>query len=467
MGLSCTGTGLSLAGVPLLRKTQTGFVPRSAPEIASLIEAAYGAEDEPAWLHSSLGMIAEALNRGDLVRASIAAVLTRSPELSWEAAARLANVDLVLSKYDPNEPRDWHGRWTSGDAAAPVSAATSDGDGAARQDAKPVAPPASNPAQRGDNRDSSATPTARDISDDAAGEDDAGDDSRDPTSPTYDLEQKYDDLGPVEFAKQVIAFGDRLGRTKGNLSPSDKAQALAEYSFLQDRLSFWLGYDYTPPAAQLNLHSAALTLYAGAVHGGLAGPGDIPASMVDVAGVAALGTDSAPANIRPATAKPNLELPRPAPENAPKQIEGIGGIVSNDETRIGWGQGLKEQDGGWAPYISRQDPGVRLLRQGSTGFDLVRDGTGEAISAKTLDTVTVSRIKRPQQLFSTVKRYVHAAENYQPRRYDDLDPEEIRSKTIQLAIPRYTSPAQWRYLELSIRYARERGISLVITRIGE
>jgi CDI toxin restriction endonuclease-like domain len=465
MGLSCTGAGLSLAGVPLLRKTQAGFVPRSAPEVASLTKAAYGAEDEPAWLHSSLGMIAEALNRGDLVRASIAAVLTRTPELSWEAAARLANADLVLSKYDPNEPRDWHGRWTSGDAAAPASAATPDGAGAARQDAKPIAPPASDPARRGDNRDPSSTPAALDVSDDTAGEDDARDDSRDPTSPTYDLEQKYDDLGPVEFAKQVIAFGDRLGRTKGNLSPADKAQALAEYSFLQDRLSFWLRYDYTPPAAQLNLHSAALTLYEGAVNGGLAGPGDMPASMVDVAGVAALGTDSAPANIRPATAKPELELPRPAPEIAPKQIEGIGGLIDNHEVGIVWGTGLKEQGHQWETYNDKNLPGVEVLHDYSTGFDQFRTSTGEAIDSKTLDTLTVSVIKRPQQILSRLKGYIHKLENYRPIKRFDLAPERIKSKTLQLAIPEYTSPTQWRYLNLAIRYAHEHGVSVIVTRI--
>ena len=42
LGLSCTPTGVSLAGVPLLRKTQAGFVPRSASEIATLLRTAYG-----------------------------------------------------------------------------------------------------------------------------------------------------------------------------------------------------------------------------------------------------------------------------------------------------------------------------------------------------------------------------------------------------------------------------------------
>lgn len=464
MGLSCTSRGLSLAGVPLLTKTEAGFAPRPAPEIASLVKAAYGLNDDPARLQSSLRVIAEALNRGDLVRASIAAVQSQTPELSWEAAARIANADLVLSKNDPEEPRDWHGRWTSEGSDGPSNAATAATDTAAHETPKP----------------------SENEMDGHGVQDDLGDTG----APQGEFEQKYDDLGPVEFAKRVIQFGDWLGRNGGNLSPDEKAHALAEYSFLQNRLSFWLSYDYTPPEAQLNLHSAALTLYQGAVNGGLVGPSDLPPSMLDVGG-AAWGADNAPPNVRPATAKPNLELPHPAAEEAPaerapvengppegeapaasveapiKEIKRLGGVVSNSQTKIGWGKGLQDQDGGWAPYIAQENPDARLLKKGSTGFDLVNDETGEAISAKTLDTLTASRIKRPQQLLSKVKGFVHAAEDYQPRREDDVDPGKIRSKTIQVAIPQYTSPAQWRYLNLGIRYAKERGISLVITRIAE
>ena len=463
LGLSCNSAGLSLAGVPLLRKTEAGFVPRPAPEIASLIRAAYGVEDDPTRLRLSLEVIAQALNRGDLVRASIAAVLTRTPELSWEAAARLANVAKKLAKYDPSEPRDWHGRWTSDEAGSP-NTATPARSGTANQSPKPVAPRSSNPEHGVGHRNPLLVPTAFDVPDEAAGGDDSQDVSRDPTSPTYEFEQKYDDLGPVEFAKQVIEFGDWLGRNGGNLSPADKAHALAEYSFLQDRLSFWLGYDYTPPEAQLNLHSAALTLYQGAVIGGLAGPSDLPPSMLDVGG-AAWGADNAPPNVRPATAKPNLELPHPAPENAPKEIEGIGGVIDNSKVGIVWGKGNKEQGTPWETYNDENIPGAERLDDYSTGFDQFKASTSEAIGSKTLNTLTVSVIKRPQQILSKLKGYIQKLEDYRPIKESDLDPADIRSKTIQLAIPQYTSPRQWRYLNLAIRYAREHGVSLVITRI--
>ena len=40
LGLSCTPTGVSLAGVPLLLPTRAGFVPRPLSEIALLLKAA-------------------------------------------------------------------------------------------------------------------------------------------------------------------------------------------------------------------------------------------------------------------------------------------------------------------------------------------------------------------------------------------------------------------------------------------
>jgi hypothetical protein len=117
--LSCTPAGVSLAGVPLLCRTRAGFVPRPNSEIASLLKAAYG--DEPTRLQSRLVAIAQALNRRDFAAAMIAAVHTRTPELSPEAAIRIANLEHKLTKYNynPDEPRDWHGRWTTGGTGQP------------------------------------------------------------------------------------------------------------------------------------------------------------------------------------------------------------------------------------------------------------------------------------------------------------------------------------------------------------
>jgi hypothetical protein len=83
--------------VPLLQKKRAGFAPRPAPEIACLTQVAYGAGGDPTRLESSLGVVARALNGGDVARAGTAAVLTRTPELSREGAAQLARADGALA----------------------------------------------------------------------------------------------------------------------------------------------------------------------------------------------------------------------------------------------------------------------------------------------------------------------------------------------------------------------------------
>jgi len=109
--------------VQLLRKAQTGFVPRPQPEIALLLKTAYG--KDPTGLQARLDAIAGALNSGDFAQAMIAAVHTRTPDLSPEAASRLAKADEALAKYNynPDEPRDWHGRWTKDGSAGRPSVA--------------------------------------------------------------------------------------------------------------------------------------------------------------------------------------------------------------------------------------------------------------------------------------------------------------------------------------------------------
>lgn len=114
LGLSCTETGLSLAGAALLRKSASGFSPRPAREIIPLLLSAYGRGVDVANVTARLGHIAGALNRGDPGGAMIASLRLNLPELNWDAAVRVAQVEDALAKYNPDQPRDWHGRWTSG-----------------------------------------------------------------------------------------------------------------------------------------------------------------------------------------------------------------------------------------------------------------------------------------------------------------------------------------------------------------
>ncbi len=66
-----------------------------------------------------------------------------------------------------------------------------------------------------------------------------------------------------------------------------------------------------------------------------------------------------------------------------------------------------------------------------------------------------------------MKGYIDAGADYQPRPDIDVKPATIEAKTIQLTIPEYTSPTQWRYLFATIFYGKDRGVRVVITRIRE
>ena len=119
LGLNCSVQGLSLAGVPLLHMTPLGFAPRPNVELTELMKCAYGRHVDLTSFSSSLEVIAKALNCGDLGRAMIAATQMRLPKLSWMNAARMANSDEMLTKFNVEELRDWLGRWTTGGATKP------------------------------------------------------------------------------------------------------------------------------------------------------------------------------------------------------------------------------------------------------------------------------------------------------------------------------------------------------------
>jgi hypothetical protein len=86
-----------------------------------------------------LKVVADALNAGKMAHAMIAAVQLELPPLDWNGAVRIAQPDRHLAKYDPDEDRDWRGRWTTGgsDETIPLSspAVTGSGD----QEDKPAA----------------------------------------------------------------------------------------------------------------------------------------------------------------------------------------------------------------------------------------------------------------------------------------------------------------------------------------
>lgn len=250
---------------------------------------------------------------------------------------------------------------------------------------------------------------------------------RPPTTLQETFERKYDDLGPEEFSKKVIEFGYWLEAHSRELSPAEREKALAEYSFLQNRLLLWLNYEYKSVREYGYLLSATTKLYQGANNSGLVPFGHLPASMLHVAGTIALFDTPPPRRLRPTTKTPAEELP--AELKPPKGVE-LGAVVDRETAGIVWGKGIKVQglgegEIGWEAYNASQNPNAKRLRPGSTGFDLFEEMTGEATSAKTLDTKTMTYIRKPQEIYKKVQLYVDGVVNYEPSKNFDVDPALI------------------------------------------
>jgi len=111
-GLFCDAEGLSLAGHPLMEKTETGFEPRTVHEIQAIFDSAYGQTcglAAPAYV-AGLASVARSLNKGDLPLAMIGSLMLKLPEVS--IAAMNDASDTTSKEYNPQQPRDDHGRWS-------------------------------------------------------------------------------------------------------------------------------------------------------------------------------------------------------------------------------------------------------------------------------------------------------------------------------------------------------------------
>ncbi|HEX4183654.1 MAG TPA: hypothetical protein VHY34_10390 [Caulobacteraceae bacterium] len=452
-------------------KADFGWKSRPSAEIGALMKAAYGGEFSANDLTTLLDVAATALNQNDLGRAMVAALRLRLPALDWEGAARIARANDALAKYDPNEPRDRRGRWTTGAGTASVGAAKPRRK--SRQIARPmrwpVAPRQLRPApQRPSNSPSD------------------GERIQAPQPLLATLQGKFDDMGPVEFAKRVYRFGDWLGREGSKLTAVERANARVEYDFLQDRLNFWLGYAYVSPDAHAKLLGGATPLYQGAINSGIVTvggrDGGLPRSML-AAGLAAWSLGGA----APAVGGARHVVPRfevyPGAVAEWQLLRGqLGGVIDNSQAKIVWNGGIRDQGEPFENFVGMKVPKTAQTKWGAKAIDhfqrddyettarvrFFNDRPGEAISVKTMNTQSVTYIKNPGKIYSRLKTYIDYLADYnKPRAEMDVDPKDIRYKTIHLAVPEYTSPVQWERLDSAVSYARGRSVSLIVTRIRE
>jgi hypothetical protein len=119
LGLSCTLSGVWLAGIPLLQHNEQAFSVRPKEQIAELLKSAYGGAVSLNGVMAGLDVVAKAISGGDLGRALVASALLRLPALDWDRASRMSRTEDKLAQYSEGERRDWHGKWTTGSSASP------------------------------------------------------------------------------------------------------------------------------------------------------------------------------------------------------------------------------------------------------------------------------------------------------------------------------------------------------------
>jgi len=277
------------------------------------------------------------------------------------------------------------------------------------------------------------------------------------------FQQEYDQLGPVEFSKRVTDFGLWLGSQR-NLTTAEKATAYARYVFMQDRLNFWMSYSAKPARADDNLNSAAMFLFQGAINAGVVtDAGNIPASYVR-AGLVAMQYEGPRLHVGQ---KPGAEIEETVPPGMawrwPQELI-LGGVVNNKDVRNSWGRGINDQGGPWERYLVRQSRVGDALPERAKTFDAFDGDTGKATSAKTLDTTAYTYASNPKKVFSRLTSYINAMANYsRPRQAGDVNPNAIRQRVLEVAVPEYTSNAQREQLQAAVDYGRQRGVLVMVT----
>ena len=113
-GVYCGEDGVWLGPAELVaRRAVGGYRVRPAAEIEALLAAGYPVPPDATGCVAGLRRVASYLSEGNLPLAMIAAVQLRLGEIAEERIERLTRADTLLKAgFNPDEPRDAHGRWS-------------------------------------------------------------------------------------------------------------------------------------------------------------------------------------------------------------------------------------------------------------------------------------------------------------------------------------------------------------------
>lgn len=151
------------------------------------------------------------------------------------------------------------------------------------------------------------------------------------------------------------------------------------------------------------------------------------------------------------TAKPNVTVEEP-------------GLSGADIT---FGKGINLQGKAFEDALEDSGQFGMRLHTNSKTFDFFDPATGTATSAKTLELLTDPRLRNPNQIYSTLTRYIDQAVDYSgSNKLIDLKAWEIQSKALVIAVEDGGSQAQLRQIQRAIDYAKARGLPVQVITVG-
>jgi RHS repeat-associated protein len=134
---------------------------------------------------------------------------------------------------------------------------------------------------------------------------------------------------------------------------------------------------------------------------------------------------------------------------------------------IQWGKGVQLQGMPWEDYLERQLPAGSRLPKNFKSFDFFADESGVAISAKTLDTSTLAKLKDPRQVYTSLKRNIDAAANFTSYELKgvSLSSDMITAREVHVAVPSSTTAEQWKEIKRAVDYGRGEGVKVIVTAV--
>ena len=149
-------------------------------------------------------------------------------------------------------------------------------------------------------------------------------------------------------------------------------------------------------------------------------------------------------------------------------LKGLGSTLFGTgvlDAGIQWGKGIMGQGMPWEDFLATQMPSASRLPPNFKTFDFFDPASGSATSAKTLDTTTQARLANPTQVYSSLKTSIDAAANFPGYELSgvSLTPDMISSRSLQVAVPSATTPAQWQQINNAVQYGASKGVKVTVT----